>query len=210
MTRTLVALLAFTALVMSGCLPEAPVLDEPRIMSRDRLYQDPRGDAPLSDVDITSARIVAEDSQMVITLSVAELADSLPYALSETPSGSLEYEWSVNLDMDGDASLSPGDLIIGLFKFKSPIDTMPAFGDPVAFTQKSVFRITKEGTRKHVVKFNATRSGSALSLRLGREVLDSLNIQDFSGLNVPARFHASRLTSTGRVEDFHPESGYAR
>lgn len=173
-----------------------------------RTYLDTVGDVPYSFVDLDSLEIAIEDSNVVILLSMTAIPDTLIYDQNEVPVNKLEYQWSVAFDLDRNMSVSEGDLLCGLLRFKSDSIATEKSGSILDFTQKDIFQYTSNGTWHRISPIEANIMGSTIILHIRQAELTLLGIGAAALLNAAIKFETAYYKDQTYWDDTFPDSGY--
>jgi hypothetical protein len=96
-------------------------------------------------VDLVSINIEIDDSFININLGLNDIPQTLTFYQNELPINALNYDWSINFDLDNSNSISPGDMAISVSKWKSANSTPITTNDILGITQENVW-LTENGS----------------------------------------------------------------
>ena len=104
-------------------------------------YSDIEGDVIFDFVDITEVKLVSDDHNIYVQISLSDIPDELSYNAESVSDNALEYEWSISFDVDRNEEIS-NNIEMSVSRFH------PGFGKPkkgglLDFTQKNVWIVSE-------------------------------------------------------------------
>ncbi len=114
---------------------------------------------------------LADDFSVSITL--ANLPETISYNKKSTPDGYVEYKWSVTFDINNDGVINKGDIVIQLHHFKSPgsVEKTGRISD----LSSSLWLYTTDTETTSKIGVNTTISGNTITLSTNKTQYKKLN-----------------------------------
>ena len=163
------------------------------------VYQDAEGDAIFEFVDLTNLKVLVDDEQIAVTISLTYIPNVLIFNHANLPDDELEYEWSVYFDHDGTAT---NEISMSITSYKEKGKEMP--GSILSKTQHDIWLLNAEDGE--VVSFNVDATmvdKSTLSLIVRKSEHEALRKIT---AKTPVRFSASYNFAGKVCEDIYPDA----
>lgn len=171
----------------------------------ERHFTDKLGDVKKTFIDLTNMKLTIGDDCIGVTLTMANLPETLIFNHKELADDANNYTWSAFFDVDNNDKPSKGDLIIGVGKDKLDIN-QELKGRILKNTQKTITEIesmTYKRVNSHVTAFiSATISGNSFNIYLPKSLHSSLEkITTSTKINFYTQFNNGKT----RYRDSYPD-----